>query len=117
MRHSPGSRRHGTLTTQVRYCPALKAGPIPSCDGAPPGDRVGSFFCERSLGEVLSRVESLSVVGYGADLGHTLNVSRELRPDMVLLDSAVRDGPPAVRSFARDPRGVAGRRLRRQRIG
>jgi DNA-binding NarL/FixJ family response regulator len=34
---------------------------------------------------------------YGADLGQTLNVSRDLRPDMVLLDAAMRDGPQAVR--------------------
>jgi DNA-binding NarL/FixJ family response regulator len=56
-------------------------------------------FLRESLGEVLGRVASLAVVGYGADLGQTLNVSRDLRPDMVLLDAAMRDGPPAVRSL------------------
>ena len=54
-------------------------------------------FLRESLGAVLGRVASLSVVGYGADLGQTLNVSRDLRPDMVLIDAAMRDGPPAVR--------------------
>ncbi len=54
-------------------------------------------FVRESLGEVLGSVASLSVVGYGADLGQTLNVSRDLRPDMVLLDAAMRGGPPAVR--------------------
>ena len=56
-------------------------------------------FLRESLGEVLGRVESLSVVGYGADLGHTLSVSRDLRPDMVLLDAAMRYGLPVVRSL------------------
>jgi len=56
-------------------------------------------FLRESLGEVLGRVESLSVVGYGADLGQTLTVSRDLRPDMILLDAAMHDGPLAVRSL------------------
>jgi DNA-binding NarL/FixJ family response regulator len=51
------------------------------------------------LGEVLGRVASLAVVGYGSDLGQTLKVSRDLRPDMVLLDAAMRGGPPAVRQL------------------
>lgn len=54
-------------------------------------------FLRESLGEVLGRVESLSIVGYGADLGQVMSLTRDLRPDMVLLDAAMRDGPMAVR--------------------
>jgi DNA-binding NarL/FixJ family response regulator len=54
-------------------------------------------FLRESLGEILGRVAALSVVGYGADLGQTLALCRDLRPDMVLLDAAMRDGPSAVR--------------------
>ena len=54
-------------------------------------------FVRESLGEILGRGGTTSVVGYCADFGQTLSMSRELRPDMVLLDAAVRDGPLAVR--------------------
>jgi len=100
MRHSPGISSPWQSDDQ---------GPVPS--GAERGpDRKGATalrlviasevrFLRESLGEVLGRVESLSVVGYGADLGQTLRISRDLRPDMVLLDAAMRDGPAAVRSL------------------
>jgi two-component system nitrate/nitrite response regulator NarL len=54
-------------------------------------------FSRESLGAVLSRGPNISVLGYGADLGQTLRLSRELWPDMVLLDAAMHDGPSAVR--------------------
>jgi two-component system nitrate/nitrite response regulator NarL len=54
-------------------------------------------FVRESLGEILGRGGTTSVIGYCADFGQTLSMSRELRPDMVLLDAAVRDGPLAVR--------------------
>ena len=54
-------------------------------------------FVRESLGEILGRGGTTSVIGYCADFGQTLRMSRELRPDMVLLDAAVRDCPMAVR--------------------
>jgi DNA-binding NarL/FixJ family response regulator len=54
-------------------------------------------FVRESLGEILGRGGTTSVIGYCADFGQTLSMSRELRPDMVLLDATVRDGPLAVR--------------------
>jgi DNA-binding NarL/FixJ family response regulator len=54
-------------------------------------------FVRESLGEILGRGGTTSIVGYCADLGQTFSMSRELRPDMVLLDAAVRDGLLAVR--------------------
>jgi len=54
-------------------------------------------FLRESLGDVLSRNGNVSVIGYGADIAQTLSVSRDLRPDMILLDAATRDGASAVR--------------------
>jgi two-component system nitrate/nitrite response regulator NarL len=54
-------------------------------------------FVRESLGEVLGRSGALSIVGYCADLGETVSTSRERRPDMVLLDAALRDGALGVR--------------------
>lgn len=54
-------------------------------------------FIRQSLGEILARDGANSVLGYSADLADTLRLSRALRPDMVLLDAAVRDGPSLVR--------------------
>ena len=54
-------------------------------------------FLRESLGDVLARGGTISVLGYCADFGQTLSMSRELRPDMVLLDAAVREGASAVR--------------------
>ena len=54
-------------------------------------------FVRESLGEILGRGGTASVIGHCADLSQILSMSRELRPDMVLLDAAVRDGLLAVR--------------------
>jgi DNA-binding NarL/FixJ family response regulator len=54
-------------------------------------------FLRESLGEILSRESANLILGYGADLGETLRLSRALQPDMILLDASVRDGPSAVR--------------------
>jgi len=54
-------------------------------------------FVRESLGEILARGGTTSVIGYCADFEQTLSMSRELRPEMVLLDAAVRNGPMAVR--------------------
>ncbi len=63
-------------------------------------------FVRESLGEILSRENANLVLGYGADLGETLSLSRTLRPDMILLDAAVRDGPSAVRRLRETMAGV-----------
>ncbi len=54
-------------------------------------------FVRESLGELLGRSGTLLVTGYSADLGETLSLSRDLRPNIVLLDVALRDGITAVR--------------------
>jgi DNA-binding NarL/FixJ family response regulator len=54
-------------------------------------------FVRESLGEVLGRSGNFSVLGECADLDEILSMSRDLRPDLVLLDAAVRDGLAAVR--------------------
>src|SRR5262249_29106664 len=54
-------------------------------------------FLRESLGEILGRGGTTSVVGYCADFDQTLRMSQELLPDVVLLDAAVHDGPLAVR--------------------
>jgi DNA-binding NarL/FixJ family response regulator len=54
-------------------------------------------FLRESLGEVLGREGALTVIGCCADLGQTLSMTREQRPDMVLLDAALRDGALGVR--------------------
>jgi DNA-binding NarL/FixJ family response regulator len=54
-------------------------------------------FVRESLGEVLGRSGNFSVLGECSDQDEILSMSRELRPDMVLLDAAVRDGVAVVR--------------------
>ena len=54
-------------------------------------------FVRESLGEVLERDGAVTVIGCCADLGQTLSLTRERRPDMVLLDAALRDGALGVR--------------------
>ena len=54
-------------------------------------------FVRESLGEVLGRSGNFSVLGECGDQDEILSMSRELRPDMVLLDAAVRDGVAVVR--------------------
>jgi DNA-binding NarL/FixJ family response regulator len=63
-------------------------------------------FLRECLDEVFGRLASLSVVGYGTNLDQTLKISRDLRPDMVLLDAAMRDGPQTVRQLRKIREGL-----------
>src|SRR4051794_1693001 len=54
-------------------------------------------FIRESLHEVLGRHAGLSILGQSSDAAQTLRMSRELRPDMVLLDAAAREGLVSVR--------------------
>lgn len=63
-------------------------------------------FVRESLGEILGRGGTASVLGYCADLGQTLSMSRELRPDMVLLDAALPDGEMVVRRLRETSAGL-----------
>ncbi|HVZ08865.1 response regulator transcription factor [Rhodopila sp.] len=53
-------------------------------------------FVRESLTEVLGRHPDLTVLGQGADTTETLGLSRDLRPDMILLDAAARHGREAI---------------------
>jgi DNA-binding NarL/FixJ family response regulator len=53
-------------------------------------------FLRDSLGEALRRDSSVAVIGYGRDYNQTVSLCHQLRPDMVLLDAALRDGITAV---------------------
>ena len=100
----------GTRETPLASCVAMPAGERGMHRNERHADPVGCGrhalevliasevrFVRESLGEILGRGGTTSVIGYCADFGQTLSMSRELRPDMVLLDAAVRDGPMAVR--------------------
>jgi DNA-binding NarL/FixJ family response regulator len=63
-------------------------------------------FLRESLGEVLNRTTAAVVLGYSADLAQTLSLNRDLRPDMILLDAAMRDGPAAVRRLRETRAGL-----------
>lgn len=54
-------------------------------------------FLRESLGEILGRSDTISVLGYCTDFGQTLSMSRELSPDMVLLDAMLGEGTSVVR--------------------
>jgi DNA-binding NarL/FixJ family response regulator len=56
-------------------------------------------FLRESLGEILGRNRAMLVIGHAQDSGQVLSMSHELRPDMVLLDAAVRNGIAAVRQL------------------
>ncbi len=56
-------------------------------------------FLRDSMGEILGRNRAMLVIGHAQDCGQILSMSLELRPDMVLLDAAVRDGIAAVRQL------------------
>src|SRR5580692_9051139 len=61
-------------------------------------------FVRESLAEVLGRGGNIAIVGSCADSAQGMSLSRELRPDMVLMDAAVHDGLVAVRRL----RGMIG---------
>lgn len=54
-------------------------------------------FLRESLGEILGRTETISVLGYCVDFSQALSMSRELSPDMVLLDATLGEGTSVVR--------------------
>lgn len=56
-------------------------------------------FLREGLGEVLGRNLAMLVIGHAQDSGQLLSLTHELRPDMVLLDAAVRDGIAVVRQL------------------
>jgi DNA-binding NarL/FixJ family response regulator len=56
-------------------------------------------FLRESLGDVLGRGGGVSVVGLCHDAAATLGMSRDLRPDIVLLDAASRDGLAVARQL------------------
>jgi two-component system nitrate/nitrite response regulator NarL len=56
-------------------------------------------FLRESLGEILGRNRAMLVIGHAQDGDEMLSLSHELRPDMVLLDAAVRNGIAAVRQL------------------
>jgi DNA-binding NarL/FixJ family response regulator len=56
-------------------------------------------FLRESLGEVLGRNQTMLVIGYAHNSDEVLNLSSQLRPDMLLLDAAVHKGIEAVRQL------------------
>ncbi len=56
-------------------------------------------FLRESLGEILGRNLAMLVIGHAQDSGQILSLSHELRPDMVLMDAAVRGGIAVVRQL------------------
>ena len=69
------------------------------CRGAPSRVLITSEvrFMQEGLGAIFGHCGAISVVGYCANVDQSSKLCRELRPDMVLVDAAVRDGPLAVR--------------------
>jgi DNA-binding NarL/FixJ family response regulator len=72
-------------------------------DDAPPALKIiiasEVRFLRESLAEILGRNRAMLVIGHAQDSGQMLSLSHELRPDMVLLDAAVRNGIGAVRQL------------------
>src|SRR5437763_958451 len=89
-----GRRPMSGTTAEKRDAPASGR----QCDGNSNAPRLKLLitsevrFLRESLGEVLGRDGAVTVIGCCADLGQTLSMSRERRPDMVLIDAALRDG-------------------------
>ena len=54
-------------------------------------------FLRDSLGEVLGRNGDMTVIGFAQDSRQIVSISESLAPDIVLMDSALRDGIAAVR--------------------
>ena len=63
-------------------------------------------FVRESLGQVLARDGSLCVVGYAEEARGAVELCRELRPRIALIDATVRDGAAAVRQLRDDGAGV-----------
>jgi DNA-binding NarL/FixJ family response regulator len=63
-------------------------------------------FLRESLGDCLGRDGSVAVIGYGADVAHILRMTQDLRPDVVLLDAATREGASVVRRLRESVAGV-----------
>jgi DNA-binding NarL/FixJ family response regulator len=63
-------------------------------------------FLRESLGDYLDRDGSVSVIGYGADIAQILRMTQDLRPDVVLLDAAAREGASVVRRLRECAAGV-----------
>jgi two-component system, NarL family, nitrate/nitrite response regulator NarL len=56
-------------------------------------------FLRESVGDVLGRTDGLAVIGFSADRNETLGKAHGLRPDMVLMDAAMRGGSDIVREL------------------
>jgi two-component system nitrate/nitrite response regulator NarL len=56
-------------------------------------------FVRESLGEILGKSDTISVVGHCGGADQVLTQSRALDPDMVLLDAAAHDGLSTVRQI------------------
>ena len=60
-------------------------------------------FLRDSLGEVLGRNGDMTVIGFARDSREMVSMSESLAPDIVLMDSALRDGIAAVRRLRETP--------------
>jgi DNA-binding NarL/FixJ family response regulator len=60
-------------------------------------------FLRDSLGEVLGRNRDVAVIGFAQDSRQIVTMSESLAPDIVLMDSALRDGIAAVRRLRETP--------------
>jgi DNA-binding NarL/FixJ family response regulator len=56
-------------------------------------------FLREALAETVRRERTLSICGLSADLHQALNMTREQKPDIVLLDAAFPNGTGVVRQI------------------